>query len=80
MLRLDRTTDTSLMEQGSTTISARAATTPKRAPPPVTPRTTHSMRTTGRGTGGPGRGGVGRGGTRGVRGSGLARPRGRGLR
>lgn len=79
---LNRTTDTSFVEQGSTSISSKATTTPRRAPPPpVTPRTMNSMRTTGPGTRGLGRGSAGgRGNARVVRGSGLARPRGRGIR
>jgi len=76
MVTVDRTTDTSFVEHGSTSFSSKATTTPRRAPP-VTPRTSNSTR----GTGGFGRGGAaGRGGGRGVRGSGLARPRGRGSR
>ncbi|ERF72939.1 hypothetical protein EPUS_05020 [Endocarpon pusillum Z07020] len=81
------TTDTSFVEQGSTSIVSKATTTtqtPKREPPPpVTPRLTNTNNTrgTGPGTKGLGGGGVGgRGYTRGVRGSGLARPRGRGVR
>jgi hypothetical protein len=79
-----RTADASFVEQGSTTISSRATmmTTPRRAPAPVTPGTTaNSTRTTGLVTGGYGRRGTGgRGSARGGRGSGLARPRGRGIR
>jgi DASH complex subunit DAM1 len=79
---VDRTTNTSFAEQGSTTISSKATTTPRRAPPrPVTPKTKNTTHMTGTETGGAGRGSAGgRGGPRVVRGSGLARPRGRGLR
>ena len=84
----NRTTDTSFVEQGSTSISSRLTMTPRRAPPPVTPgRKENSSRGIGTGTGtGTGTSGIarGRGGgrasTQGARGSGLARPRGRGIR